>query len=143
MEELGTGAGFAVLGFWCFVAAIIVAGVWDGIRKRETQHETLRRIIESGQTIDDELTDKLLSLTGGASNKDLDRDLKVGGLIVLGISPGMAVFGWIMSLALAPKLLPIMLAVSALMVFVGLGLLGAAYFVRRWNSQDSSVTSDT
>jgi hypothetical protein len=142
MDDLGAGAGFAALGFWLFIAAIIVAGVWDSIRKRESQHETLRRIIESGQTIDDELTDKLLSLTGGASNKNLDRDLKVSGLILLAIAPGLAVFGWIMSLTLAPELLPVMLAVMALLVFVSIGLLGAAHYVRRADSQSGSVVGD-
>ena len=135
MEDLGTGAGVAAMGFWLFIAAIIVSGVWDNIRKREAQHETLRRVIESGQTIDDELTDKLLSLTSGASNKDLERDLKVSGWILLPIAPGLAVFGWIMSLTVAPVLLPVMLAVMALLVFISIGLLGAAHYVGRAKSQ--------
>lgn len=135
MEDLGTGAGFAAMGFWLFIAAIIVSGVWDNIRKREAQHETLRRVIESGQTIDDELTDKLLSLTSGASDKDLERDLKVSGWILLPIAPGLAVFGWIMSLTVAPVLLPVMLAVMALLVFISIGLLGAAHYVGRAKSQ--------
>ena len=43
------------------------------------QHETLRRVIESGQPIDQTLMDRLL---GG--EKRVDRDLKVAGLIVMG-----------------------------------------------------------
>ena len=49
MEGISVSEGLAALGFWTFIAAIIVAGIWDGIRKREAQHETLRRMIESGQ----------------------------------------------------------------------------------------------
>ena len=98
MENLTTGAGLGALGFWLFIAAIIAVGVWDSIRKRDAQHETLRRIIESGQSIDEELTDKILALTGGS--KTLERDMWVSGLIVLSVAPGLAVFGWVMSLVL-------------------------------------------
>jgi len=53
MEDLGIGAGLAALGFWGFVAVAVVAGIWDNIRKRDAQHETVRRLIESGQSADD------------------------------------------------------------------------------------------
>ena len=88
MEELGTGAGLAALGFWLFIATIIAAGIWDSIRKRDAKHETLRRIIESGQNIDLEITDRVLGLT--ESSKDLDRDLKVSGWIMVFLVPGLA-----------------------------------------------------
>ncbi len=132
MEALGTGAGLAALGFWLFVASVIAVGVWDNIRKRESQHETLRRVVESGQPIDENLTDKLLSITSGVASKDLERDLKVSGLIVLGIAPGMFLMGWLMSMALEEELLYIMSGVSLLMVCLAGGLIGAAYAVGRW-----------
>ena len=126
------------MGFWLFIAAIVAVGVWDNIRKRDAQHETLRRIIESGRSIDDELTDKLLALTGGS--KTLEKDMWVSGLIVLSIAPGLAVFGWVMSLVLEEQLLPIMLAVSALLVFLGAGFLVVARVIRRWHqNNDVSV----
>ena len=134
MENLTTGAGLGALGFWLFIAAIVAVGVWDNIRKRDAQHETLRRIIESGQSIDEELTDKLLTLTGGS--KTLERDMWVSGLIVLSIAPGLAVFGWVMSLITEEKLLPIMLAVSALLVFLGTGFLVVARLIRRWHREN-------
>ena len=37
------------LGFWIFIAAVVVAGIWGDTRKREIQQETLRRIVESGK----------------------------------------------------------------------------------------------
>ncbi len=136
MENLTTGAGLGALGFWLFIAAIVAVGVWDNIRKRDAQHETLRRIIESGQSIDEELTDKLLALTGGS--KTLEKDMWVSGLIILSIAPGLAVFGWVMSLVVAEELLPIMLAVSALLVSLGAGFLVVARLIRRWH-QDNDV----
>jgi hypothetical protein len=48
----GIGGGLAALAFWGFVAAVVVGGMWYAIREREAQHETLRRIIESGQPVD-------------------------------------------------------------------------------------------
>ena len=136
MEHLSTGAGLGALGFWLFVAAVVAAGVWDSIRKRDAQHETLRRVIESGQPIDDELVDKLLSITGG--NKTLERDMKVSGLIMMSIAPGLGIFGWLMSLFLAEQLLPIMLAVAALLLFMGLGFLGVGRVIRRWNEDQQA-----
>jgi len=136
VEEIGTGAGLAALGFWLFVAAMIAVGVWSSIRKRESQHETLRRIVESGQPIDEELTDKLLSLTGGAPSKHVDRDLNTSGLIVLSLAPGLFILGWFMSRGVAAEMLYIMSGVSALMVLLGVGFLVAAYVVRRYYSDE-------
>jgi hypothetical protein len=140
MQEFSSGAGMAALGFWLFVAIVVAAGVWDNIRKREAQHETLRRVIESGQRIDDELTDKLLSLTSG--NQNLERDLKVGGLITLFTAPGLAIMGWIMEIFLAEELFGVLLAVSAMVMFVAVGLLVAAYVVQRWYGDSKYLEMD-
>ena len=137
MAELGTGAGVAALGFWLFIAIIVAVGVWDKIRKRDAEHETLRRIVESGQPIDAELTDKLLALTSGS--RDLDRDLKTSGLIILFLAPGLAAMGWIMSITLAEEVLGPLLGVSALLLFLSVGFLGASYVVKRWYSEEASV----
>ncbi len=137
MQELSTGAGLGALGFWLFIAGTIAAGVWDSIRKRDAQHETLRRLIESGRPIDEELTDKLLSITG--SNKNLARDLRIAGFIVLSTAPGLVLFGWIMSLSVAAELLPIMLAVGALLLCISGGLLAAALYVQRSHKREMSL----
>ena len=134
MDGMTTGAGLAALGFWLFVGGAMAAGMWDNIRKRDAQHETLRRVIESGQTIDDDLTNKLLMLTG--SNANLERDLQVSGLLLLAIAPGLAVFGWILSIVLAEKLLGIMLAISALLIFLGIGFLVSARVSKRWSERN-------
>jgi hypothetical protein len=33
MDHIGLGAGLAALAFWGFIAAVSVAGIWDGVRK--------------------------------------------------------------------------------------------------------------
>ncbi len=134
MEDMGTGAGLGALGFWLFIATVIAVGVWSSIRKRESQHETIRRAIESGQDIDPELADKLLTLTRSES-KELDRDLKVSGWIVLFLAPGMVLLGYGLSMV-EEGIFPILLGVSGLMVFLSIGMFVAAYVVKRWYSSD-------
>ena len=127
--------GLAALGFWLFVGAASVAGIWDGIRKREAEHETLRRIIESGKQPDQQLVDKLLGY-----NKEPERDLKVAGLIVIFVAPGLAALSWFISRINADALMPI-LGVSILVGFVGLGLLVAANFMKKSRQSDSTNQS--
>jgi hypothetical protein len=125
MENFGLGAGLAALAFWGFVAAVVVAGIWDGIRKRETQHETLRRMLESDKPVDQELMDKILG-----SDDRLDLDLKVAGLITLFVAPGLALLGWFLSMLNAKVLLPL-LGVAALVGLVSIGLLVASKSIER------------
>ena len=124
--------GLAAFGFWMFIAAAAVGGIWDGVRKRDAQHETLRRLIESGKQPDPELIDKLLG-----TNKEPARDLKVAGLIVIFVAPGLALMGWFISLLEADALMPL-LGVAILVAFVGIGLLTAARFLERANREDMS-----
>ena len=124
--------GLAAFGFWMFIAAATVSGIWDGVRKRDAQHETLRRMIESGKDPDPQLIDQLIGTT-----KKPSRDLKVGGLIVIFVAPGLALMGWVISLQEKAALLPL-LGVAGLVAFVGIGLLTAAGFLERANREDTS-----
>lgn len=123
--------GLAAFGFWMFIAAVSVGGIWDGIRKREAEHETLRRMIESGKEPDPAIIDTLLG-----HKKEPERDLKVGGLITFSVAPGMALMGWFISLHEPDALLPI-LGVACLIAFVGIGLLAAASFMKRARREDA------
>ena len=131
----GLGGGLAALAFWGFIAAVVVAGIWYGIREREAQHETFRRIIESGQPVDQALMDKVL---GG--EKVLHRDLKIGGLIVLFTSPGLAVLGWFISFIAEKALMPL-LGVAALTAFVGVGLLVASKAVEHSDRKNDDAAT--
>ena len=139
MENLGLGAGMAAMAFWGFVAVACVAGIWNGIRKREAKHETLRRMIESGQTIDQELLEKLSLLSDGRK-KRVDRDFKVAGLWILPAAVGVAIFGIVLSIEDPSKLIPL-LGVSALIGVVGAGCLVAAKITASWHSEDNGPTS--
>lgn len=121
--------GLAALGFWLFIAAVSVAGIWEGVRKREAEHETLRRIIESGKQPDQAMMDKLLG-----TNKAPERDLKVGGLITLSVAPGLVMLGWFVG---EDALMPL-IGVAGLVAFIGTGLLVAANFMKKAHQDDLS-----
>lgn len=130
MEFSGIGAGLAALAFWGFVAAVVVAGIWYDIRKREAQHETVRRLIESGQPIDQELMEKL-SLVADGGDKRHDQDFRLTGLWLLPIAVGLAVFGLILGTQYSEALAPL-LGVSAMLACMGIGFLIAAKIAGRW-----------
>lgn len=71
MESVGAGLGGVA--FSMFIASIIVAGVWDGVKEREAQHETLRCMTESGKPVDEASMRKLMI----GERKRPDRDLKI------------------------------------------------------------------
>ncbi len=121
--------GMAAFGFWLFIAAVSVGGIWDGIRKREVEHETLRRIIESGKQPDQQVMDKLLGY-----NKAPERDLKVAGLITMSVAPGLVVLGWLVG---EGALMPLV-GVAGLVAFIATGMLVAANFMKKARERDSS-----
>jgi hypothetical protein len=123
MEEINIGAGLMSIAFWGFLAAVVVGGMWYSIREKEVQQETLRRLIESGQPIDETLADRFMAINRG--NDHLDRDLRVGGMICLPISIGLAVFGVILGTQYEEALMPLV-GVGVLLAFVSIGLLVAA-----------------
>lgn len=134
MQGVTIGAGLAALGFWGFIAAVAVAAIWAENRKREARHETLRRMLESGQPIDQDLMDKLLAASGGSGSKRLARDLKIAGLIVSFVAPGLALFGWLLGIEHGGWTLPIV-GVAALVGCIGIGLLAAAMVLQRWREE--------
>jgi hypothetical protein len=128
-----SAAGLGALGFWLFLAAIVVAGIWFDARKRESQQETLRRVVESGQNIDVAVLEQLVKTSGDSSR--IDRDLKVSGLIMVFIAPGLAFLGWFLSF-IDEKAFIALLGVAVLVLFIGAGLLAAAAMARRWQEDD-------
>jgi hypothetical protein len=126
-------AGLAALGFWLFLAATVVANVLAASRKRESQQETLRRVVESGQQLDVAVIDRMLGASGG--NERPDRDLKVAGIITMFVSPGLAVLGWFMG-RFNDKIFEIMIGVALLVLIVGIGIYVAGMMTKRWQQQD-------
>lgn len=132
MQGLSVGTGLAVLAFWGFVAAVSVAGIWDGIRKREARHETLRRLLDNGESLDPALRDRLLAMVGDGGRRD--RDLKVYGLVTLCTAPGVALLGWLVGLGFPEWWLPL-LGAAILIACVAVGLLVASAAAARWTNE--------
>jgi len=133
MQSFSIGAGLASLAFWGFIAAVVVAGIWYDLRRKQAQQETVRRLFESGQAIDPNLMDRLLNSGGGGDR--LDRSFKLTALIVLPISVGLALFGLILGVQVPEAKIPL-LGTAVLAACVGLGFAGAAAVARRWYSGD-------
>ena len=132
MENIGIGAGLGAMAFWIFVAAAVVASYWDGIKKRETQHETVRRAIESGNQIDEDMMNKLMSMGSGGGSR-ADRDFKVTALWMLPIAPGMAVFAYVLSsLEGAEAAFYPLMGVAGLIACMAAGFWIAGMIVSRW-----------
>ncbi len=124
---MDAAAGLGALGFWLFIAAIVVAGIWYDARRKESQQETLRRIVESGRDIDQELIDRLLGTT---DSKELARDLKLSVYVVVGVAFGLLALGLVLG-AINAEARVALTGVSALVAFIGAGLWAAAKYVDR------------
>jgi hypothetical protein len=134
MQGWSLGAGLAALAFWGFVAAVIVAGIWYSIREKESQHETVRRIVESGQPLDDATIDKLLALGGDRANR-IDRNLWLAAVILLPAAVGLAIFGLILGAVYVEAKAPL-LGAAVLAGCIGAGMMIASRIARRWYGAD-------
>ena len=86
--------GIGDLGFWIFVAALVVGGMWKEARDKAEKHETLRRIMEKTGTLDEaklkELFDEASS--DGSQPGYVYRNLRMWGTVVMFIGAAIALF---------------------------------------------------
>lgn len=130
----GLGAGLAAFAFWGFIAAVVVGGIWYAVREKEAQHETLRRMIDSGKDLDEEAISRVFK-----ENSHPDRDLKIGGIITVFAAPGLATLGWFLG-DVAEEAYHALLGVAGLVAFVGVGLLIAARVAEKAYADDGRPT---
>lgn len=127
----GAAAGLGAFGFWIFIAAIVVAGIWYDAKRKESQQETLRRVVESGKEVEPEVIDRLL---GVSEARDLERDLMIGSYITLAVAPGLFLFGLFLGMVNDDARL-VLMGVSLLVLCVGGGLYLAARLVKHRYSE--------
>lgn len=137
MQSFSLGAGLAALAFWGFIASVVVAGIWYDIRKKESQQETIRRIVESGKPIDEKVMNRLLSV-GKDGGERLDRAFALTAIILLPAAVGLAILGYVLGMQVADAKLPLF-GTAALVACVGLGFLVASRFARRWYVADNDA----
>ncbi|MDA4846000.1 hypothetical protein [Hoeflea poritis] len=136
----GLGTGLAAFGFWMFIAAIVIAGMWYDIARKRSQNEILRRLIASGQKIDQDMLGKLFSATTGGGER-LQRELMVYGLVTLFVAPGIALLAWFLSLQYPPALYPV-LGAAVLVGFIAIGLIVASKVAGRMPGEGASGPRD-
>jgi hypothetical protein len=130
------GFGLAAVAFWGFIAACVVGGIWYAIREKQAQHETLRRIIESGRDVDSDAIDRILNAGG-----DPARDLKVAGYITVSIAPGLLILGWFLQgVSENEEIFTIMLGVAGLVFCIAVGLLVASTVMERSGKADNKTS---
>jgi hypothetical protein len=130
----GLGAGLAAFAFWGFIAAVVVGGIWYAVREKEAQHETLRRLIDSGKDLDEETISRVFK-----DNSRPDRDLKIGGIIAASAAPGLAVLGWFLR-SVSDEAFHALLGVAGLVACVAVGLLVAARVAEKAFADDGRPT---
>jgi hypothetical protein len=116
--------------FWIFIGAVVVAGIWYDARRKESQQETLRRIVESGREIDPGVIDRLMGVNDAG---ETERDLKVSALIVLAVAPGLFIMSLFLG-SISSEARVAVMGASVLVAFIGAGLWLAARFVSRSNT---------
>ncbi len=131
MDHGNWGAGI----FWLFIAAAVVAGAWEKVRRNAEKHETLRRIIEKTGTVDEA---KLKDLFNPAATPDWMtsrpgdgyRGLRIAGVIFLSIAAAVAVFFVAMRQGgvISQDVLVIGLAASGAVATFGVGFFVASRF---------------
>ena len=130
------GAGIASFAFWAFIAAVVVAGVWDRAKKRDAQHETLRRMIEGGKPVDENLMKTLMI----GEPKHPARDLAVGAIVLFSISIGMGVLALVLRDDFDKALTPLMGA-AGLVACLAAGLSVASAYIKRSRADDAARAS--
>ena len=121
------------LGFWLFLAAVVVSGKWFDSRKRESQQETLRRMVESGQKVDPAIIDKLLA-SGRKGDSRGYQELKIAGIITMFVAAGLTVFGYFLERTRG-GIFDVMLGVALLVGVIGDGIYVAGKVSERWYNE--------
>ncbi|MEL7296108.1 MAG: hypothetical protein AAGJ86_00530 [Pseudomonadota bacterium] len=116
-----------MFGFWMFIAACVIAGIWSEVKGKETKQETLRRIVESGRDIDPDMVEQLI---GKSDRKDSERELRVGSYIMGGVSGGVLIFSAFLGI-ISEEARWVLMGVSALVACIGGGLYFASRYVGR------------
>jgi hypothetical protein len=119
-------AAVGAASFWMFIAIVVVVVVVSAtFRYRETQ-QTIRKAIESGQTLDPETLDRLLRSTRPGGSPPSRAFFLVGGIMMLAIGAGLVAIGMAEATSHSnPSQLYQGLGAGAMVGLIGVGLLVA------------------
>lgn len=136
MDQIHGGTDWGGFAFWLFIAACVLAGTWEKIRRNAEKHETLRIIIEKTGTVDEAKLKELFNSSAsgdGSTPGESYRGLRIAGVIVMGVAAGMAVlflvvgrFGEMSHRAYVGSL-----AISLAIAFLGMALFFSSRYAQR------------
>lgn len=111
------GEGIASLGFWIFLASVVIAVSWRKVTTRREVAATVRMAIEKGQQLDPAVVEKMLPRGRGTVG------LLVGGAIVLAVGLGLPLMGYFFRLSGEAQLFFQMTGWGIVVSLVGVALL--------------------
>lgn len=138
--------------FWIALAAVLIMGGVNGVRREKLRQETLLKLIEKTGQLDEQQVKALFPppppvpahVWGPPEFPDGRRILKVCGTIGLSLAAGLASVAFIMlaiGATLAQDVVQLCFVWSALVACVAIGLIVAARFVRPPIDQRDRETS--
>ena len=122
-------AAVGAASFWMFIAVVVAAGVAGAAFRHHETQKTIRKAIESGQSLDPATLDGLLRATR-SSGPPPRAGFLAGGIIMLAIGAGLGVIGWATSQTHPDQLYP-GLGAGAMVGFIGLALLLCGLLINR------------
>src|SRR5262245_37889137 len=96
--------GIGAAAFWIALAAVLIAGGINGVRRERLRQETLLRLVEKTGRLDEEQVKALFPPAPShpphawvpPEQPDARRGLKIAGTIVLSLAAGLAVFACVL-----------------------------------------------
>jgi hypothetical protein len=122
-------AAVGAASFWMFIAVVVAAGVAGAAFRHHETQKTIRKAIESGQSLDPATLDRLLRATR-SSGPPPRAGFLAGGIIMLAVGAGLGVIGWATSQTHPDQLYP-GLGAGAMVGFIGLALLLCGLLINR------------
>lgn len=121
---------FGAVGFWIFVAALVVGGMWKETRQQAEKHETLRRLVEKTGTIDEARLKELFSTAPGEEVKPGGgyRALRITGTIIMFVAAGLAIVFSTLGIMFGDRQALAALAIAAATALAGLGVFFSSRF---------------
>jgi hypothetical protein len=127
--------------FWIALAAVLIAGGINGVRREKLRQETLLKLVEKTGQLDEQQVKTLFPppppppphVWGPPEYPDGRRILKVFGTVAFSGGVGLAIFSWVLLEIGEPGLqdnAQLGFAWAGLVACVGIGLFVAARFVR-------------